>query len=231
MNKVLLIILILLANVCNSQITVDKKTFENSEIQILSTEIIDSSTKNNRAALKFKFIDYSDNKIKFYEAELEKDEFVNVSKFRYGLKALSSISLMTVPFKIRSKNENGFVTAKADVKNIGLYFPVSLWDSKRYWLDNSTRTHKFSLGFLIAPMAQELSDENTKDFFENPETSYNALMLSTSVAITYTYQSLTFAIIPLGFDFGLDEAGKEWENHANYWTGFGIGIDTKLFGF
>lgn len=155
----------------------------------------------------------------------------NALVFGIAIKAPPMISIMTVPFKIRSKNEQGYVTAKADVKNVGLYFPVALWNHKRYWLNNSTTSHKFSVGFLIAPMAQELNNKNTNDYFQNPDTSYNAFMLSTSISLTYTYNSLTFALIPIGFDFGLDEAGKQWDNHSNYWAGVGIGIDTKLFGF
>lgn len=138
---------------------------------------------------------------------------------------------MTVPFKVRENNRQGFVTAKADIKNIGLLFPVALWDRKRYWLDNSTSSHKASIGFLIAPMAEELSDKNTGNYFQNATTSYTAFMLSTSLSLTYTYKNITVALIPLGVDFGLDTAGSYWDNHRKYWAGIGIGIDTKLFGF
>lgn len=233
MKTPIILILIFFFQICHSQtkkeIYVDKTTFESSEIEILSTETTESS--DGIAVLKMKFIDYADNKIKFYKAELDEKGYVGRTKFKYLKGAIGSISIMTVPFKIRSKNEKGFVTAKADVKNVGLYFPLTLWDNKRYWLNNSTTNHKFSIGFLIAPMAQELNNKNTADFFQNPETSYNAFMLSTSIPLTYIYNSLTFAFIPVGFDFGLDQAGKQWDNHGNYWTGFGIGIDTKLFGF
>ena len=236
MKKRLFSILIFFGLICHGQTTnkeviIDKVKFENSEIQILSTETVESSEKDNKTVLKFKFIDNSDGRIKFYEAELDNKGFVGVTKFKYMGGALGSISIMTVPFKIRSKNEQGFITAKADVKNVGLYFPIALWDSKRYWINNSTTTHKISCGLLIAPMAQELNDKNTNGFFQNSETSYSAFMLSTSLSLTYTYNKLTFGFIPLGFDFGLDEAGKKWDNHANYWAGFGLGIDTKLFGF
>jgi len=232
MKKFIILILILFFQISYSQTKktyVKKNVFEKSEIGILSAETVESS--NNKAVLEMKFIDYSDNKIKYYQADLGKKRYIGRTQFNYLLGAISSISIMTVPFKIRSKNEQGYVTAKADVKNVGLYFPVALWNHKRYWLNNSTTSHKFSVGFLIAPMAQELNNKNTNDYFQNPDTSYNAFMLSTSISLTYTYNSLTFALIPIGFDFGLDEAGKQWDNHSNYWAGVGIGIDTKLFGF
>ncbi|WP_336731625.1 hypothetical protein [Chryseobacterium sp. VD8] len=223
---------VLVCQLSFSQTYVDQKTFENlNDIKVLSTEIVESSNANQLTTLKFKFVDFSDKKIKFYEAELKKNEFVSIKSNRYFPSSLTAISVMTVPFKVRAKNRQGYVTAQADVKNIGLYFPVALWDRKRYWLDNSTSSHKFSIGFMVAPMAQELSDKNTNSFFQNTNTSYNAFMLSTSLAITYTYKNITIAIIPLGFDFGLDQAGSHWDNHRKYWAGIGIGIDTKLFGF
>jgi hypothetical protein len=230
MNNKLVIFFILVCQTGFGQTLVDRNTFEGiKNLKVLSTETIEK--KNQRAALKLKFIDYTDNTIKYYEAELSKNEFVSIKNNRFLFSALPSISVMTVPFKVREKNRQGFVTAKADIKNIGLYFPLALWDRKRYWIDNSTSTHKFSLGFLIAPMTEELSDKNTNNFFNNSNISYSAFMLSTSLACTYTYKSITFAFIPLGMDFGLDEAGKNWDNHSNFWVGFGIGIDTKLFGF
>jgi hypothetical protein len=79
-------------------------------------------------------------------------------------------------------------------------------------------------------MAQELNDENTSNYFQNSNTSYSACFISTAFALTYTYKNITFSYIPFGADFGTDKAGKNWDNHGNFWTGFGIGIDTKMFG-
>ena len=56
-----------------------------------------------------------------------------------------------------SKNEQGYVTAKADVKNVGLYFPVALWNHKRFWLNNSTTNHKFSVGFFFPNLSIKLT--------------------------------------------------------------------------
>ncbi len=231
MKYKILFSLALFSQLSFSQTFVDQATFESlKDIKVLSTEFIDTSRLSKTAALKIKFVDYSDKKTKYYEADLDKYEFVNIKSFRYFPSSLTAISVMTVPFKVRAKNRDGYVTTQADVKNIGLYFPIAIWDRKRYWLDNSTSSHKFSLGLLIAPMSQELSDKNTNSFFQNTTTTYNAFMLSASLAATYTYKSITIAIIPVGFDYGLDRAGSYWDNHGKYWTGFGIGIDTKLFG-
>ena len=85
MSKRILILVFLVGQICYSQETVDKKVFEESEIQVLATETIESSKANKRAALKFKFIDYADKKIKIYEAELNKDEFVSLKNYKYCL--------------------------------------------------------------------------------------------------------------------------------------------------
>jgi hypothetical protein len=231
MKSTLIIFSFFFINLSIAQITVDKATFEKSEIKVISTKTIESSTLNKKAVLKFEFIDLSDGFIKNYEADLNYNGFVTVKSHRSMLDAIGAISVMSVPFKIRQKNRLGFITAKADVKNIGLYFPLSLWERKRYWLDNSTSLHKFSFGVLVAPMAEELSDKNTDNYFQNSAILYSAFFMSTSLTFTYTYKNITFAYIPIGVDFGTDNAGKKWDNHGNFWTGFGIGIDTKMFGF
>ena len=215
-----------------SQTYVDKNSFLKAKsIRVLATKTIDASKDSKKPALEIKFIDYADNTTKIYEAELAKNEYLSIKNDRYFPASLGAISIMTVPFKVRGKNAAGYKTAKADIKNIGLYFPVALWDRKRYWIDNSTSSHKLSVGLLIAPMAEDLSDKNTNNYFQNSNTSYTAFMLSTGISVTYTYKNLTFALIPVGFDYGLDDAGREWDYHGKYWFGFGIGVDTKLFGF
>lgn len=232
MKMIIISVLSLISFLSYGQTYVNKETFLKSKaIKVLSATTDTSRFNHENLVLKFKFIDLDDNKIKYYEAALDKTGYVSTSNEKYFPSSMAAISVMTVPFKIRSKNSQGFVTAKADVKNVGLYFPFALWDIKRYWLDGSTSSHKFTLGLLLAPMAEELSDKNTYQYFQNPNTSYSACMLSTALSGTYTYKSITFAIIPLGIDFGLDQAGKHWDNHKKYWAGFGIGIDSKLFGF
>lgn len=230
MNYKLMIAVLLACQVSLAQTTVDKKTFlETKDLKVLSTETTENSDKI--AVLKIKFLDYSNMKIKFYEAGLDKTGFISINSYKYLIGAIPGISVITVPFKIREKNRQGYVTAKADVKNVGLYFPLIIMDKKRYWVDNSTSSHKFSIGFTFAPMTEELNDNNTNNYFNDSQKSYSSFMLSAGLSLTYTYKNITFAAIPLGYDFGLDNAGRNWDNHRMYWAGFGIGIDTKLFGF
>lgn len=231
-------IIILLASICSSfaqknhEILMSKSEFETArKLYIISTEQIIKDTVNQTALLKFKVLDYADNKIKYYEAGLDQYGFVSQSRHQWLLGSLKSVSFLTVPFKIRKRNDDGRVTAQADLKNIGVYLPFYVYEKTRYWLNNTTSKHKFALGLLISPMAETLNDKNTGGYFNNTDKSYTAVMLSTSFAATYTYKSLTFALVPIGFDWGLDDAGKKWDNNGKYWAGFGIGIDTKFFGF
>lgn len=198
----------------------------------MSTTVIDSVGPEGRAVLRFKILDLTDQHVKNYDAYLDNSGYVGLSKRTYFPTSLRSLSIMTVPFKIRKRNDNGAVTAKADIKNVGLLLPLYVYDYKRYWIDNTTSNHKLSIGLVIAPMAEDLNNANTNNYFlDSGKKEYTAVMLSSSIAVTYTYKSITFAVIPAGFDFGLDTAGKEWVNNGNYWFGLGIGIDTKLFGF
>jgi len=216
----------------SSQIKLDSISFYEglTKYSVLSTEI-KNDNKESIAVLRFNLLDLEDKKFKTYDAYIDDDEYVGLTTIKWGWSAISHISIVTVPFKIRQKNELGYVTAKADVKNIGVYLPFLLWDNKRYWLDNSVSNHKYSVGFILAPMVEDVNDKNTNNFFGDPNKSYSAFMFSTSLAVTYTYKSFTFAIVPIGFDWGTDQAGKKWINNGKYWWGFGIGVDTKLLGF
>lgn len=230
----------LIASIGHSQtdtIYLDGEQFKNADISILSTSVELSKNDSVKKAsgiqvVKFKFLDYADKKIKYYEADIGKHGYVSQTKKSTPITgSLKHLSILTVPFKVRSRNDNGYITAQADVKNIGVYFPLILWNNKRYFLNNNTSQHKFSLGLIGAPMVQKLDNKNTENFFGSEDNSYDAFMISAAVAGTYTYNSITFTFIPLGFDFGTDQAGKEWVNHGKRWVGFGLGIDTKLFGF
>lgn len=230
--------LLALTGICNGQqndLIKDSTEWESlKKIKIISTEAVtDPKSSDGTAALKVTVFDFEKNKIRDYYAKLDpkKKEFISHSEYYCGLAAMRQFSIMTVPFKVRAKNKDGYVTAKADVDNIGFYVPLGLKNIERYWVDNSSSSHKISYGILLAPMAEELNDKNTQNYFGDADKSYTAFMFSTSLAVTYTYKKITLALIPAGFDFGTDKAGKQWINHGKYWFGFGLGIDTELFNF
>jgi hypothetical protein len=228
------------ASIGNKKNYINRAKFDSLEhYTVMSTSTLEATEPKGKAALEVKILDHSDQKIKYYTAQLEKNGYVGFSTKKWLPTSFGNFSIMTVPFKVRSRNSQGQVTAKADIKNVGVYLPVYLWDYKRYWLDNATTNHKFSIGILIAPMAEDLTDANTDNYFtKSPldangkaKQPYTAFMLSTSIAATYSYKNITLALIPAGFDFGMDKAGKNWINDGRYWFGFAVGVDTKLFGF
>lgn len=232
MKSTLIIFSFLFFNLSQAQITVNKSTFDSlKHIKVISTKTIESSTLNKKAVLRIEFIDFKDELIKYYDADLNWNGFITVKNYRAPLDGFGSVSVVSVPFKIRSKNKEGFITANSEFNNIGLYFPLSIWERRHYSIDNTNSFHKFSFGLLLAPMSQKLNDNNTFNFFQNSSKSYSAFIMSTALSFSYTYNNITFSFIPLGADFGTDNAGKNWDNHGNFWTGFGIGIDTKMFGF
>lgn len=236
MKKLLPLFLLILTVSLHAQIQkgkITKEQFEKAKIHVKSTEVVFDSVGTDRTAfLKIRYLDYNKKTIDDYYAVLDpnKKEYVSHSTTFTCFSAMRQFSIVTVPFKVRARNSDGYVTAKADVDNIGLFIPFYLKDIERYWLDNTSR-HKISFGVLLAPMAEELNDKNTQNYFNDPDKSYKAFMFSTAIAATYTYKKITIALIPAGFDFGTDAAGKNWVNHGKYWFGFGLGVDTELFGF
>jgi|GEM_PF-2204311 len=238
MKKILtLLLLIGVTSLCYAQV----QSFHDPEIwkhglgkiKVISTELSkDSTQKDSKVYLKVHFYDIKNKMFRDYFADLddEKREYVSHSNSFKCWSAMRQFSIMTVPFKVRARNKDGYVTAKADVDNVGFFVPFYVKSIDRYWVDKSS-SHKISFGILLAPMAEELSDKNTQNYFNDSEKSYTAFMFSTSLAATYTYNKITFALIPVGFDFGTDKAGKKWINNGRYWFGFGLGIDTELFGF
>ncbi|MNR06672.1 hypothetical protein D3C85_1227530 [compost metagenome] len=138
-----------------------------------------------------------------------------------------SFSVLTVPFKIRPALGNTDQYVRADIKNLGLYFgPYS--KTTNYFFDGTSSIHKWSIGTLIAPSVEEFNSKNTEGKVTDAS---NRLVLSTSAAVTYTYNAITVAVIPVGFDFALSKDNQDWIYNSKYWWGFGIGIDSKLLGF
>lgn len=52
--------------------------------------------------------------------------------------------------------------------------------------------------------------------------------MSTGLTLNYSYNKLTFTLVPIGFDFATNTAGKQWNYNGKYWWGFGIGVDLKI---
>lgn len=140
------------------------------------------------------------------------------------IKWFPTVSLLTVPFKIRPKIEEQSANAFSDLKNVGVNidFGSKQWD--RYFTTGKISTHRASFGILIAPLTEELTEKNTK----NKISASKQLFASCGLSLNYSYNKLTFTAIPLGFDFATNSEGKQWVYNRKYWWGFGVGVDLKI---
>lgn len=158
---------------------------------------------------------------------LNKGEILAVGNWYKSL-VRPKLSVITVPFKIREKQDNAPQLVSSSVKNAGLNFGFFNYKLERYFANGSLSTHKFSFGVIIAPSAEELNIDNTDGQITAKTTQ---LFISSGVSATYTYNAISFVVIPMGYDFATTGDGRKWMYNKKWWWGFGIGIDTKLFGF
>lgn len=115
-------------------------------------------------------------------------------------------------------------STSSDLKNIGVNVDFISWQWDRYFAIGKTSTHRASLGILATPLVEELTEKNTK----NKTDASKQLFTSFGLSLNYSYNKLTFTLIPLGFDFATNTAGKEWVYNGKYWWGFGLGVDLKI---
>ncbi|QQQ30228.1 hypothetical protein [Chryseobacterium indoltheticum] len=133
-------------------------------------------------------------------------------------------SLLTLPFKIRPKTNDYSSSAYSGLDNIGLNIDFSSLQWDKYFSTGRSSSSRVSAGILLAPAVEEMTIENTK----NNSANKKQLFISTGITLNYSYNKLTFTIVPVGFDFATNTAGKEWVYNKRYWWGFGIGLDLKI---
>ncbi|HYD90120.1 MAG TPA: hypothetical protein VEA37_01375, partial [Flavobacterium sp.] len=164
----------------------DTYKIDNDNFHIVKAEI-----KDNQYV-----ITYFDNKGKlkiYYENTTHNDpidtEISNTFKSPY-------ISAMTVPIKIRPRDGEIPSSAKADIDNIGVYLSWGK-EYEKWYYDDTTITKKWSGGIFIAPTFEKLDKSNAPNLtYENS----NQVYLTLALAATFTYENITFAVIPIGFD-------------------------------
>lgn len=150
-------------------------------------------------------------------------EVLAVSKYSWR----PYLSLVTIPFKIRPAIDTFSQNVQTGLTNAGIATNIFNYKLTRYFNSGKQSTHQFGIGIIIAPTAEELSPENTNRFVNKKS---KQLFISAGLSLTYTYNDITFAIIPAGFDFATTTDGKKYVYNKKQWWGFGIGITTKLFG-
>lgn len=137
------------------------------------------------------------------------------------------LSLLTIPFKVRAAVDTLSPTVQTGLANAGI--AINLLDRRttRYFNTGKQSTHRFGIGFFFAPSAEDVSPANTRG---KVTTTSKQLFLSAGISATYTYNDLTFAFLPVGFDIATTSEGKRFIHAGQHWWGFGIGITTKLIG-
>jgi hypothetical protein len=215
MKKVLSVsLLLILANFVFGQDTISLKDF-------LAKEIYIESIKS-----EFNILTINGSKngsiVKEY-VSLKKNEVLGVWQTSFK----PTLSIITIPFKVRPKQDTLSQNILTGLSNAG--FNISFYNKKldRYFVSGEKITHNFGAGLLISPTAIELSPENTNKIVI---TKSNQLFISTSLSLTYSFNDITLSLIPIGFDFATTKDGKNYIYNKKMWWGFGIGIETKLFG-
>ena len=137
----------------------------------------------------------------------------------------TAFSVVNIPFKIRLKTDSLPSNVETGIENAGIFIGRKR-EIKRYFYNGKETTHAISAGIFFSPTAIKLNAENTDG---KVETEVTQLAISTGIGFSYTYQKLSFMIIPLGFDFGITSKTSKWVYNGKYWFGFGLGIDVGYF--
>jgi hypothetical protein len=138
-----------------------------------------------------------------------------------------SLSLIAVPVKVRPGHGDFKETATSGLNNLGVNFDFFGWKWDRYFSNGNKSTHRLSAGLWGAPSVEELDSVYTGGALKKAEKS-KQLFIASGLTITYSYNNITFGIVPVGFDFATSSLGQEWVYNKRRWWGFGIGIEPKL---
>lgn len=163
--------------------------------------------------------------------KLKRYEVLGVSDwsffFRKGHFSPIPISVTTVPFKVRPELEEFRANATSGISNLGLNVDLANWHLDRYFASGDKSTHKLYAGLWVAPSVEELDSVQTRGFLSGDAKS-KQLFMSAALTINYSYNSLTFTFVPVGFDIATSSTGKTWIYNEKRWWGFGIGLQPKF---
>lgn len=159
----------------------------------------------------------------FEKVQLKKGEVLGIWSYKYFK---PTISVLTIPCKVRRATGGLETSAYSGLANIGLNFAMPEIKLDRYFSSGTKSTHSLSAGILLAPAIEELNAVNTDI------TGYVAskqLFFSVGLSVVYTYNSIQLSFIPIGYDFSTSKEGRKWLYDGKSWFGFGIGFDPKIF--
>ncbi len=134
-----------------------------------------------------------------------------------------SITVMTVPVKVRPNMDEFKSNALSGLSNLGLNFDLINWKFERYFSFNKISQHRFHIGLWLAPSIEELDSINTRGFLDSGNKS-KQIFISLALTFNYTYNNFTFTFVPIGYDKNTSSTGDKWIYNQKRWWGFGIGI-------
>jgi hypothetical protein len=190
--------------------------------QFLDLKIHIISLNSNLDILKITGYD-STNQLVTNNVKLERNKGLGV----WTPSFMPTLSIVTVPFKVRPRIDNMAQNVVTGLKNAGMNIGLFNYKLDRYFVNEKYSSHNFSAGILIAPSAEELSPENTNNSVLQESTQ---LFISTGISLTYTYNDISITAIPAGLDFATTPDGGKFVYNKKYWWGFGLGISLKLLG-
>lgn len=146
----------------------------------------------------------------------------------WGWSPRFSFAIVTVPFKVRKAIDTFPQTVQASLANVGL--GVNVWNRQftRYLSNGGKSVHRLGAGLILAPSFEDITPATTKNYVNK---NSKQLFISTAINFNYTYNDISFFLIPIGIDFGTTNDGKHYIYHKRRWWGIGIGLSTKLLGW
>ena len=166
-----------------------------------------------------------------FKVKTSNNVFVNLKNNGRTYNPLNSISLITVPFKIRPKvNDDILGRSTSGLNNVGVNFGLGYLQREKYFFNGKKSTKRASWGLLISPSVETIkfddSDENETDLEDGEES--NQFFISGGLTLNYIYNGISFTLIPIGVDIATSSIGRAWDFNGKPWFGFGIGLEPKF---
>lgn len=194
--------------------TIDLKTFLSQKIDAVAVE-----TKGGILHIT----GYQSANFVSKDVLLARNDVFVISKLKFA----PTLSLLTIPIKVRGKQDTIPQNVQTGLTNIGISVNLLNYKKTKFFSSGKQAVHIISAGVLLAPTVEELTPENTKKMLTKKS---KQMFFSAGLNITYTYNDISFSFVPIGIDIPTTLDGKKYIYKNKRWWGFGVGITTKLFG-
>ena len=147
--------------------------------------------------------------------------------FTYSAWSKPRVSALSVPYKIRPNSGSFTGFAQSGLKNAGINIELPGWFRQKLHPFGRKKQDAITGGILLAPAVIEIATENS---ISGSTAKSNQLFMSVGFTVSYSVNDFVFSIVPIGFDFAMNERGKDFAFNKKRWWGFGIGVPlTRLY--